>query len=118
MKIKFYTFLIFILTTLGYAQDKNKKLNFIVDGNCQMCKLRIEKAALGVKGVKVANWSVPTHELTLIIDERKTNHMQIKTAIAAVGHDSEELKATQDAYDKVYPCCKYRDEDSEQTQEH
>ena len=34
------------------AQDKNKKVSFEVKGNCGMCKARIEKAALKVKGVK------------------------------------------------------------------
>jgi hypothetical protein len=36
--------------------------------------------------------------------------MKIKTALVAVGHDTKELKATEDAYNKVMPCCKYRDE--------
>ena len=29
-----------------------------VDGKCDMCKVRIEKAALGVKGVKYALWDM------------------------------------------------------------
>jgi len=45
------------------------------------------------------------------MDERKTNTMQIKTAIVAVGHDTKELKATDESYNAVHPCCKYRDED-------
>ena len=37
-----------ILTTVSFAQEKNKKMSFEVDGKCEMCKARIEKAALGV----------------------------------------------------------------------
>ncbi len=107
-----------ILTTVSFAQEKNKKMSFEVDGKCEMCKARIEKAALGVKGVKYALWDIPSHELSLIIDERKTDPMKIKTALVAVGHDTRELKATDEAYDSVHPCCKYRDDDTDDSGKH
>lgn len=101
---------VLVLTTaVTFAQEKNKKMTMEVDGVCEMCKMRIEKAALGVKGVKYALWDIPSHQLSLIMDERKTDPMQIKTALVAVGHDTKELKATEDAYNKVMPCCRYRD---------
>ena len=100
------------------AQEKNKKMTFEVDGVCEMCKMRIEKAALGVDGVKYAVWDIPTHKLSLIIDERKTNPMEIKTALVAVGHDTKELKATQEAYDNIHPCCKYREDDTDDSEKH
>ncbi|MGB5497949.1 MAG: heavy-metal-associated domain-containing protein [Maribacter sp.] len=102
-----------LLTGITLAQEKNKKMTFEVDGKCEMCKARIEKAALGVKGVKYALWDIPSHQLSLIVDERKTDPMQIKTALVAVGHDTKELKATDEAYDSVHPCCKYRDDDTD-----
>jgi len=111
------TFLL-LATTFGFAQEKNKKMAFEVDGVCEMCKMRIEKAALGVPGVKFASWDIPTHELSLIVDERKTNSMEIKSALVAVGHDTQELKATQEAYDSVHPCCKYREDNTNDTEKH
>ena len=99
-----------LFTATVFAQEKNKKLTMEVDGVCEMCKIRIEKAALGVKGVKYAIWDIPSHQLSLIIDENKTDPMQIKTALVTAGHDTKELKATEEAYNKVMPCCKYRDE--------
>ena len=107
----------FALTT-AVAQEKSKKMTFEVDGKCEMCKMRIEKAALNVKGVKYASWDIPSHQLSLIVDERKTDPMQIKTALVAVGHDTKELKATDEAYDKVHPCCKYREDDSDDSEKH
>jgi hypothetical protein len=101
--------LFFTMTSL--AQEKNKKMTMEVDGVCQMCKVRIEKAALGVKGVKYALWDIDSHQLSLIMDERKTNAMEVKKALVAEGHDTIELKATEAAYNKVMPCCKYRDEE-------
>jgi len=107
-----------MVSTLAIAQDKNKKLSFEVDGVCEMCKMRIEKAALGVSGVKYADWNIPTHELTLIVDERKTNSMAIKSALVAAGHDTKELKATNESYNKLHACCKYREDSTEDSDKH
>ncbi len=102
--------LVFV-TASSFAQEKNKKMTMDVDGVCEMCKMRIEKAALGVKGVKYALWDISSHQLSLIMNESKTNAMEVKTALVAVGHDTKELKATEEAYNKVMPCCKYRDDE-------
>ncbi len=111
-------FVSLIFATMTFGQDKNKKMAFEVDGKCDMCKVRIEKAALGVPGVKYALWDIPSHQLSLIVDERKTDPMKIKSALVAVGHDTKELKASQEAYDSVHPCCKYRDDDADDSGHH
>jgi len=107
-----------LMTTLSFAQEKNKKMTFEVDGKCEMCKARIEKAALGVKGVKYALWDIPSHKLSLILDERKTDAMKINTALVSVGHDTKELKATEEAYNDIHPCCKYREDNSDDSEKH
>ena len=105
--------IIFIMsTTIGFAQNKNARANIEVDGVCQMCKKRIEKAAISVKGVKSATWNVDTHELKLIYDERKTNIENISKKLASVGHDTKDIKASDEAYDGVHACCKYRDSET------
>lgn len=118
MKNNVITAFCLLFMTVVLAQEKNKKMTFEVDGKCEMCKMRIEKAALGVSGVKFADWSIPTHQLSLIVDERKTNSMKIKMAIAEVGHDSKELKATEEAYGSVHACCKYREDNSDDSGKH
>jgi len=87
-----------------------------VDGVCGMCKKRIETAALKTKGVKFAIWSTKTHQLNLIMDERKTDVSTVQKNILEVGHDvvgldQKKLNATIEAYNSVHPCCKYRDEE-------
>lgn len=94
----------------SFAQNKNAKATVEVDGVCLMCKKRIEKASIKSKGVKSAVWNVKTHELKLIYDERKTSLETIQKNIAAVGHDTKLLKATDEVYNNIDPCCKYRDE--------
>ena len=100
-----------LIATVSFAQNKNAKASFEVDGVCMMCKDRIEKACIKTKGVKSANWNVQTHELRLIYNEGKTSLNDVKKNILAVGHDLKEMKATDEAYNSVHPCCKYRDEE-------
>ena len=103
--------LVVLLTgTIGFAQNKNAKATFKVDGVCGMCESRIEKACFKVKGVKMADWNVGTHDLKLIYNENKTDLKSIKENIAAVGHDMEDLKASDKAYNSLHECCKYRDQ--------
>lgn len=118
MKNRVLILLFVLASTVGFSQEKNKKLLMDVNGKCLMCKARIEKAALGVPGVKYASWDIPTHQLSLIMDERKTNTMEIKTAIVAAGHDTKELKASEEAYDKIHPCCKYREDNTDDSGKH
>ncbi len=100
-----------IFGVLAFSQNKNAKATIEVDGVCGMCKERIEKAAIRTKGVKSAIWSLEIHELKLIFDERKTNTETISKNIAAVGHDTKIIKATEEAYNSVHACCRYRDDD-------
>lgn len=93
------------------AQSRNAKATFKVEGVCEMCKARIEKACIKTKGVKTAHWSVETHELQLLYNEYKTDLEPVKLAILAVGHDLEDRKATDEAYNSLHDCCKYREEE-------
>ncbi|MGC6437601.1 MAG: heavy-metal-associated domain-containing protein [Flavobacteriaceae bacterium] len=111
MKSLKITLLLLMISSIGLAQNKNAKANILVDGVCGMCKNRIEKACLKTKGVKSAIWSIETHQLSLIYDERKTDLEVIKTNVAGVGHDTKTIKATDEAYNDLHHCCKYRDEE-------
>lgn len=88
-------------------KNKNAKVVTEVNGNCGMCQKRIQKAALSVEGVKSAVWDIPTHQLTLIINEEKCSVKDVKKAIAKVGHDTDEFKTTKEDYEKLHTCCMY-----------
>lgn len=90
------------------SQSKTSKVTFEVDGVCKMCKDRIEKAALTTKGVKYASWNIEKKELYCIYNNKKTSLTKIKQAMANVGHDTKEIKATDEAYAAIDECCKYR----------
>lgn len=113
MKTTLLTLLALIVMGIGQAQDKNKSVSFEIKGNCGMCKSRIEKTAIKMKGVKFATWNVDTKEFKAIIDERKCSINDIKKGIAEVGHDSDGFTAPQEVYDSLPQCCKYRNPETQ-----
>lgn len=110
MKKVIITFMVFMLGLSLDAQEKknkNAKYDIEVYGNCDMCKKRIEKAALSIKGVKSAIWHIDYQDLHLILDENKCTLDQVQQAIAKVGHDTEKFKATDQDYEGLHSCCLY-----------
>lgn len=110
MRGLFIGMMLFFLTLSAQAQEKknkNAKYEIEVNGTCEMCKKRIEKAAFSVKGVKSADWQIDNHMLHLIINEEKCSIVDIKNAIVKVGHDTDDLKAAKEDYDKLHGCCLY-----------
>ena len=105
--------IILLLLTFGISaqaqekKNKNARYTIEVNGNCEQCKKRIEKAAFSVSGVKSAVWSIETHKLDLILNEEKTSIADVKNAIVKVGHDVEDIKATKENYDALHSCCQY-----------
>lgn len=106
-------FIILLVAIIGFSaqaqqkKDKNAKHTIEVNGNCEQCKKRIEKAAYSVSGVKSAVWDIESHKLNLIVNEEKTSVSEVKKAIAKVGHDTEDVKATEEDYTNLHSCCKY-----------
>lgn len=88
-------------------QKKNAKAEFTVKGNCEVCEKRIEKAALSIKGVKSAEWDIPSNKISLIYNPKKVTLEAIHTSIAAQGHDSSEAQAKKEDYDELPKCCQY-----------
>ena len=107
MKKYILLFLFFISATISAQNEKNKKSNFEVIGNCEICKKRIEKAALSLKGVKMASWDIPSNILSVTYNSNKISPDQIQSAVADVGHDTPSFKAPDDVYNELPMCCIY-----------
>ncbi|MCY1721083.1 cation transporter [Prolixibacteraceae bacterium Z1-6] len=88
-----------------FAGNKTEKIK--VSGNCGMCEKRIEKTAMTVEGVSKADWDKKTKKLEVVFDDEKTSLDKIEVAIAKVGHDTPNHKASTEVYDKLPGCCKY-----------
>lgn len=107
MKNIIITLFIIISTTLSAQKVQD---TIAVDGLCGMCKDRIE-ACLDVKGVWFAEWNVDSKELFVVYKPSKISREEIGALLNEAGHDNEISKASQEQYDSVHGCCKYRDEE-------
>jgi copper chaperone CopZ len=84
------------------------EVTFWVDGICGMCEDRIETALLNTKGVWAAEWNASNHQVAVVYNPKKIMELDLHQAVAAAGHDTKKVKATDAAYAKVHGCCKYR----------
>ena len=104
--------LFFLLLNSTSAQifdaKKNIEEKFEVLGNCDMCKKKIQNAAIKLRGVKKAIWSAKEQILTIKYNPEKISLEKIKQNIADEGYDTDGIKATQEAYDNLHYCCKYK----------
>jgi cation transport ATPase len=109
MKTKFasLTIVLMLLGVVSISAQTVKTDKFKVYGNCDMCKARIEKAATSVNGVTKANWDDKTQMLALTYNPAETTPQKVQVAIAKVGHDTEAVKATDNAYNSLPKCCRY-----------
>ena len=119
MKLKIlYSLCTFFFILVIHGQDKNKNASFKVQGNCSMCESRIENAALKTKGVKFASWNASTKTFEMIFNENTCSLDDVKKAIVKAGHDVDSLSAESKVYDKLPPCCQYRDPKSMEMEHH
>ncbi len=119
----FTTFLLiasFILAGIGESQAQDAKLNlrkfeprvrkasFKVYGSCDACKKRIE-SALKIEGIKNAKWDVTSKMLHVqyIRNEVITGEYKIQQLVAAAGHDTHKVQASEQVYEALPPCCQY-----------
>ena len=107
--MKKFFFAAMLAVAMFNVEAKTQKVTIDVDGKCEMCKTRIEKTAGAVPGVTSAKWNLKTKQLILIYDDQKTDVKKVEAALAAVGHDTQDIKASDEAYNKLHGCCKYRE---------
>ncbi|WP_270089545.1 cation transporter [Sphingobacterium sp. SYP-B4668] len=93
-------------TEVQLHTKKDSTAIFEVAGNCAMCKKRIETAAL-TKGVKSSTWDSNTGMITVQYDSEVIGLNRIKQNIAAVGHDTDAVRAKDDVYNELHECCLY-----------
>jgi copper chaperone CopZ len=102
--------LLFIFLATGFIATAQKKaeIAFQVSGVCGMCEDRIERA-LDVPGIIAADWDVESKKLTIAYKTKKISEKAIHQLVADAGHDTDQIKATDEEYANLHGCCKYRD---------
>lgn len=105
--LKLFSVIIICLTISSslFAQ-KERSESFKVSGECNMCKKKIEKAAKEA-GASFASWSPQTKILKVTYNANSSSTGSIQHAIANVGYDTPNYKATEEAYKSLDECCQY-----------
>lgn len=104
-----------LLSFTGLSQESAKQQptpltsTFIVYGNCGKCKKNIERPFKEMHGVEKATWDKKTKQFTITYDPNVLTERRIKEIIAEQGYDSDDVKASDEAYAKLPKCCRYRD---------
>ena len=81
--------------------------SFKVYGNCGMCKKTIEGALKDHEGIYTVNWDKETKIIELSYNKAAISLEEIKKKIAEVGYDTEEYRASNEAYNNLPACCQY-----------
>ncbi|NND95615.1 MAG: heavy-metal-associated domain-containing protein [Flavobacteriales bacterium] len=108
--IKSIIILLFASSSSLLFGQKAIETSFSVSGVCQMCEKRIE-GAVDVKGVKTADYDLNSQTLTLVYNPKHISEDKIHLLLNEVGHDTEKSKATDEQYNSVHQCCKYREDE-------
>ena len=100
--------LVGIMLMISYAAN-GQELSIQVYGACGMCQERIENGAKDVIGVNTASWDQMQNTLTVTYAEGLFREGELHARMAAIGHDTDEAKATDEVYENLHECCKYRE---------
>ena len=103
-KLLLASVLFLTISHIGFAQEKSDKFN--VSGECGMCKKKIEKAAKAA-GASYASWNADSKIIEVKYNAGSSDKAKIEKAIAAAGYDTQDVKASEEAYNKLDDCCKY-----------
>ena len=98
---------VLLFTINCQAQIKNKETKTVkINGNCDMCKNRIESAVYK-KNIAKANWNLETKTAVITYDSAQTTLSDVLKQIAYAGYDNDKFIAPEKAYVELPACCQY-----------
>ncbi len=86
----------------------HKSVTFnLYGGDCKTCKKKIEKHLRRQNGVDSVIWDVKNQKLTVVFDPMVITSEEIIKIAASLGHDTDTIKASDEAFQSLEECCKY-----------
>lgn len=95
-------------TTVSFSQQKVVETAKIKTPTalCEACKPRIETYVKRINGVTLVNVNYRKGETTVKYLTDRTNIEEIKTAIANMGYDADDIPANEESYKRLPITCK------------
>ena len=96
------------LGTAGFSQTKALEVKKIKTPNalCVECKTRIETYLKRIDGLRFVDVNYRRGETTVKYLTDRTNIEEIKTAIANLGYDADDVTANEESYKRLPKTCK------------
>jgi len=109
--MKIITLSLFMLTTFsfpGLAQQKSVQKAVIQTPGvlCEACKTKIENRLAHEDGISSVKADYRKHTVTVVWITDRTNIENIKTELANLGFDADDITAEEDAVKRLPPCCR------------
>ncbi len=103
-----FVFTLIGLSAVSYSQQKALETAKIQTPNalCEACKPRIETYVKRIDGVTFINVNYRKGETTVKYLTDRTNIEEIKTAIANMGYDADDVPANPESYQRLPKTCK------------
>ncbi|KIC90137.1 heavy-metal-associated domain-containing protein [Flavihumibacter sp. ZG627] len=108
-KIFMLVLALFAIGGTGMAQAKKALQTVTISTptvQCESCKKKIESFLLREDGVTKATVDYKRKQAKVSFYTDRTNVENIKTAIANVGYDADDVTANEESYKKLPKCCK------------
>ena len=101
-----------LLTSLSvtlFAQQKavQKAVIQTPGVQCEACKTRIENRLIHEDGISSVKADYRKHTVTVVWYTDRTNIENIKTALANLGYDADDVSADEDAYKRLPITCRH-----------
>ncbi|MFY0254283.1 heavy-metal-associated domain-containing protein [Chitinophaga sp. 30R24] len=108
--LKLVMLFLFAGVGMAMAQQKQKAIETVKINTptvqCESCKNRIERYMAHEEGVQSVKVDYKKHITTVKYYTDRTNIENIKTGIANVGYDADNVTANPESYSKLPTCCK------------
>lgn len=116
MKNIIFTCIAFLVfSAAAQAQKVQMAIIQVPGAQDEACKVRIEKYLLREYGVSYSNVNFRRHYVRVKWFPDRTNIENIKTAIANLGYDADDVKANPEAYRRLPKSCQHVPLDSTST---
>jgi mercuric ion binding protein len=110
MKRVYISFLcVFGLIAVGFTQQKPiaKAIIKTPTVQCEACKDRIERRLFKEDGIATVKADYRRHTVTVTYYKDRTNIENIKTSLANLGYDADDITADEEAYKKLPKTCQH-----------
>src|ERR1700712_636624 len=107
------TVVLLILSVSSFAQQKGVQKAVIKTPGvqCEACKTRIENHLVHEDGVSSVKADYRKHTVAVVWYTDRTNIENIKTALANMGYDADDVTAEPDAYKRLPVTCQHMSTD-------